>query len=88
MERDEYPGFLALSARLTGRDEGELRATGLVGRHHATTLARVGRAAVGRFLDDLAAAGGDPGRVSAPESREIARAITHLWRTGGWPEPG
>ncbi|WP_344962689.1 hypothetical protein [Streptomyces thioluteus] len=29
---------------------------------------------------------GDPGRVTAPESREIARAITSLWRTGRWPE--
>ncbi|WP_372404301.1 hypothetical protein [Streptomyces luteireticuli] len=87
MEQDEHPGFLALSARLTGRDEAELRATGLVGRHHATALARLGRAAVGRFVDDLAAAGGDPGRVTAPESREAARAITHLWRTGTWPDP-
>ncbi|WP_049717942.1 hypothetical protein [Streptomyces caatingaensis] len=88
MGYDEHPGFLALSARLTGRGEDELRATGLVARHHATTLARAGRAAVGRFVDDLAAAGGDPGRLAAPESRELARAVTHLWRTGRWPGEG
>ncbi|MEU5130311.1 hypothetical protein [Streptomyces mobaraensis] len=81
----DHPGFAALSARLTGRDEDELRATGLVRLYHDATLERVGREAVGRFLDDLDAAGGDPDALVDPESRGIARAIVQLWRTGVWP---
>ncbi|MEV4441404.1 hypothetical protein AB0K09_20740 [Streptomyces sp. NPDC049577] len=82
----EYPGFVALSARLTGWDERELRATGKVRLHHDTVVGRLGRAAVGRFLDDVAAAGGDPGGVTDEFSRAVARAITHLWRFGEWPD--
>ncbi|MGK5636721.1 hypothetical protein ACSNOK_00105 [Streptomyces sp. URMC 126] len=81
----DHPGFVALSARLTGQDEDELRASGLVRLYHDTTLERVGREAVGRFLDDLDAAGGDPDALADPESRGIARGIVHLWRTGVWP---
>ncbi|WP_171172152.1 hypothetical protein [Streptomyces sp. I05A-00742] len=81
----EHPGFVALSARLTGRGEDELRASGLVRLHHDTTLERVGREAVGRFLDDLDAADGDPDALVDARSRGIARAIVHLWQTGAWP---
>ncbi|MEV4436886.1 hypothetical protein [Streptomyces sp. NPDC049555] len=82
---DDHPGFVELSVRLTGLDEARLRATGLVGAHHDTTLQRLGRPAVGRFLADLAAVDGDPRRLTDETSRRIADAITHLWRTGRWP---
>ncbi|MEU8582852.1 hypothetical protein [Streptomyces abikoensis] len=81
----ECAGFVELSVRLTGFDEFDLRGTGMVRLYHDTTLDQLGRAAVGRFLDDLAAAGGDPGALADEVSRDIARAITHLWYLGIWP---
>ncbi|MEU5052858.1 hypothetical protein [Streptomyces sp. NPDC021096] len=82
----ECAGFVAISVRLTGFEEYDLRATGLVRLYHDTTLAQVGRAAVGRFIDDLAAAGGDPDGLADATSRDIARAVTHLWYLGVWPQ--
>ncbi|MEU4212335.1 hypothetical protein AB0F13_20440 [Streptomyces sp. NPDC026206] len=82
----ECAGFVAVSVRLTGFDEFELRATGMVRLYHDTTVEQVGRAAVGRFIDDLAAAGGDPDGIADETSRDIARAITHLWYLGVWPQ--
>lgn len=77
----EFPGFVAVSALLTGRGTAELRATGRVRRYHQAIIDRVGRAAVGRFLDDLAAAGGNPEAIVDEGSREVARAIVALWRS-------
>ncbi|GHF59020.1 hypothetical protein GCM10010218_45520 [Streptomyces mashuensis] len=81
----ECAGFVAVSVHLTGFDEFTLRSTGMVRLYHDTTIEQVGRAAVGRFLGDLAAAGDDPGRITDPVSLDIARAITHLWYLGVWP---
>ncbi len=81
----ECAGFVDVSVRLTGFDAFELRATGMVRAYHDTTLEQVGRPAVGRFLEDLAAAGGDPEGLTDEVSRDIARAITHLWYLGVWP---
>ncbi|GHG52453.1 hypothetical protein [Streptomyces griseocarneus] len=83
---EDHAGFVAVSVRLTGFDEFDLRATGLVRLYHDTTLDQVGRPAVGRFLADLDAAGGDPDRITDETSRDIARAITHLWYLGVWPQ--
>ncbi|MEU1308200.1 hypothetical protein ABZ419_04785 [Streptomyces cinnamoneus] len=82
----EYPGFVDMSVRLTGFDEFELRGTGMVRLYHDTTVEQVGREAVGRFIDDLDAAGGDPDGLVDETSRDIARAITHLWYLGVWPQ--
>lgn len=82
----ECRGFVAISVRLTGFDEFDLRATGMVRLYHDTTVEQVGREAVGRFIDDLAAAGGDPDGIADETSRDIARAITHLWYLGVWPQ--
>jgi hypothetical protein len=82
----EHPGFVELSVRLTGFDAYDLRATGMVGLYHATVLDQLGREAVGRFLDALAAADGDPDRLDDEVARDIARAITHLWYLGVWPQ--
>ncbi|MFI9723044.1 hypothetical protein ACIHFE_25890 [Streptomyces sp. NPDC052396] len=80
----EFPGFVALSMRITGRTEGELRATGRVRLYHQATLARVGRPGVERFLAALAAAGGDPDGITDADAREVARGIGSLWREGAW----
>ncbi|MFI1800284.1 hypothetical protein ACH427_23435 [Streptomyces sp. NPDC020379] len=82
----ELPGFVGLSVRLTGFDAFDLYATGMVRLYHDTTLDQLGRAAVGRFLTDMEAAGGDPDRLVDETSRDIARAITHLWYLGVWPQ--
>jgi hypothetical protein len=79
-------GFIDASARLTGFDAYELYGTGMSGLYHATVLDQVGREAINRFVEDLAAAGGDPGLISDETSTEIARAITHLWYLGVWPQ--
>ncbi|MGW1071892.1 hypothetical protein [Streptomyces sp. NPDC002537] len=79
-------GFVDLSARLTGFDAFDLRATGMVRLYHDTVLDQIGREAVGRFLDAMAAAGGDPDRLTDETARDIARAITHLWYLGVWPQ--
>ncbi|MFI9202458.1 hypothetical protein [Streptomyces sp. NPDC053048] len=84
--RPEHAGFVAVSERLTGFDEFELRATGMVRLYHDTTIAQLGRPAVGRFLAAMAAAGGDPDGLADETSRDIARAITHLWYLGVWPQ--
>ncbi|WKK23438.1 hypothetical protein QZH56_32750 [Streptomyces olivoreticuli] len=82
----ELTGFVGLSVRLTGFDAFDLHATGMVRLYHDTTLDQVGREAIGRFLADLESVGGDPDRLVDETSRDIARAITHLWYLGVWPQ--
>ncbi|WP_215078684.1 hypothetical protein [Streptomyces sp. ISL-11] len=78
--------FVDLSVRLTGFDAFELHATGLAGQYRTTALEQVGRQAFDRFLADLQTAGGDPDLIVDEISRDIARAITHLWYLGVWPQ--
>lgn len=82
----ELPGFVGLSVRLTGFDAFDLYATGMVRLYHDTTIDQLGREAIGRFLADLEAVGGDPDRLVDETSRDIARAVTHLWYLGVWPQ--
>ncbi|RLU82995.1 hypothetical protein CTZ27_28830 [Streptomyces griseocarneus] len=82
----EFQGFVDLSVRLTGFDAYDLHATGMVRLYHDTVLDQLGREAVGRFLAAVEAAGGDPDRLADEEARDIARAITHLWYLGVWPQ--
>ncbi|MFI1252396.1 hypothetical protein ACH4U6_01130 [Streptomyces netropsis] len=78
-------GFIDISERLTGFEAFDLYATGMAQLYHDTTVDQVGREAVGRFIGDMAAAGGDPDRLVDETSRDIARAVTHLWYLGVWP---
>ncbi|GAA3076114.1 hypothetical protein FHS39_002629 [Streptomyces olivoverticillatus] len=82
----ECAGFVAISGQLTGFDEFALRATGMVRLYHDTTISQVGRAAVARFIDAMDAAGGDPDALADETARDIARAVTHLWYLGVWPQ--
>ncbi|MGK5731985.1 hypothetical protein [Streptomyces sp. URMC 124] len=78
--------FLTASAALTGFDAFELHGTGMAGAYHETAREQVGDAALGRFLDALAAAGGDPDGITDEISRDIARAVAHTWYLGVWPQ--
>ncbi|ARZ71584.1 hypothetical protein SMD11_6008 [Streptomyces albireticuli] len=79
-------GFVDVSVGLTGFDSFDLHATGVAALYLETALDQVGTEAFERFLDELDAAGGDPGRLEGETSRDIARAITHLWYLGVWPQ--
>ncbi|MFJ5829012.1 hypothetical protein [Streptomyces sp. NPDC093089] len=80
-QTDETQRFTALSARLTGFDDGELTATGLVETYRAVAAERLGAEAYRRLLNGTE----DP--VGAPDGERAvsARAVTYLWYTGSWP---
>ncbi|GGY01876.1 hypothetical protein [Streptomyces hiroshimensis] len=78
--------FLTASAALTGFDAFELHATGMAELYHDTAREQVGDAALGRLLDALAAAGGDPDGIADEIARDIARALAHTWYLGVWPQ--
>lgn len=78
--------FVEVSVRLTGFDAFDLHATGLAALYRETALDQVGPEAFERFLAELAAVGGDPGRLEGETSRDIARALAHLWYLGVWPQ--
>lgn len=81
--RGHITGFVDVSVSLTGFEPGELRATGLVEQHYATVVGRLGDDEYQRFAAGLLAAGGDP----LPDGLlPVARAITHLWYLGVWPD--
>ncbi|MFE0046361.1 hypothetical protein [Streptomyces albireticuli] len=79
-------GFVDVSVRLTGFDSFDLHATGMAALYLETALDQVGPEAFERFLGELDAAGGDPDRLEGETSRDIARAIAHLWYLGVWPQ--
>lgn len=76
-------GFVELSASLTGFGPGELWATGMAGQHYATVVGCVGYAEYQRFAAGLLA---DGVTSLADGFLPIARAITHLWYLGVWPD--
>ncbi|MCK2244423.1 MULTISPECIES: hypothetical protein [unclassified Crossiella] len=76
--------FVAISVWLTGFTDGELRATGMAERYHATVRQHTDPAHYDRLVADLLAAHGDPAALGQG-SVELARAITHLWYLGAWP---
>ncbi|QLE70624.1 hypothetical protein FGW37_02485 [Streptomyces rectiverticillatus] len=78
--------FLTASAALTGFDAFELHGTGMAELYHETAREQVGEPALSRFLDALAAAGGDPDAIADETSRDIARALAHTWYLGVWPQ--
>ncbi|MEV4921690.1 hypothetical protein [Streptomyces roseoverticillatus] len=78
--------FITASAALTGFDAFDLHGTGMAGLYHETALEQVGRPAVARLLDALAAAGGDPDGITDETARDVARAIAHMWYLGVWPQ--
>lgn len=80
---DETADFTALSQELTGFDAATLRGTGLVETYLAVAAERLGRDRLGRLLG----AGGDPLGELDDDLLSAARALTHLWYTGSWPEP-
>ncbi|WP_344443235.1 hypothetical protein [Kitasatospora nipponensis] len=76
-----------LSAALTGFDEGELHATGMVEVYHATVLARLGEPELA-LLTALLEEGRDIEEALPPRdprTAEAAVAIAYLWYTGAWP---
>ncbi|MBW8737097.1 MAG: hypothetical protein JF621_08190 [Streptomyces turgidiscabies] len=80
---DETSGFTALSQELTGFDEATLRGTGLAGTYLAVAAEQLGPDRLRRLLE---ASGGPLGELD-DDLRGAARALTHLWYTGSWPEP-
>ncbi|MET8750804.1 hypothetical protein ABZW32_12010 [Streptomyces sp. NPDC004667] len=80
---DDTSDFTALSARLTGFDEEELRATGLCDAYRRVASEQLGTGRFERLLRGAARPGGgtDGGLPDA------ARAVTLLWYTGSWPGP-
>ncbi|MGI5455606.1 hypothetical protein ACQEWB_21005 [Streptomyces sp. CA-249302] len=80
---DETAEFTLLSQELTGFDAVALRGTGLAGTYLAVAAEQLGR----ERLDRLLAVGGDPLGELDDDLRAAARALTHLWYTGSWPEP-
>lgn len=70
-------GFIELSAGLTGFSGDELCGLGVAGEYLAIVRRQLGPVRYERLL-------------AAPESpepglQEAARAVIHLWYTGGWP---
>jgi hypothetical protein len=76
---DETEQFTALSARLTGFDDVDLIATGLVEVYRAVAVEQLGTELYGRLLE-----GTEP---VDDASQAAARAVTYLWYTGSWPGP-
>ncbi|MFB7449567.1 hypothetical protein ACFTWS_05120 [Streptomyces sp. NPDC057027] len=76
---DETEQFTALSARLTGFDDVDLIATGLVEVYRAVAVEQLGTELYGRLLE--------PADATDDALRAAARAVTYLWYTGSWPGP-
>ncbi|MFJ3800466.1 hypothetical protein ACIPSJ_29835 [Streptomyces sp. NPDC090088] len=80
---DETADFIVLSQELTGFDAATLRGTGLAETYLTVAAEQLGRDRLGRLLG---ASGGPLGELD-DDLRGAARALTHLWYTGSWPEP-
>ncbi|MFJ8020531.1 hypothetical protein [Streptomyces sp. NPDC096311] len=80
---DETADFMVLSKKLTGFDVATLRGTGLAETYLAVAAEQLSRDRLGRLLE----AGGGPLGELDDDLLSAARALTHLWYTGSWPEP-
>ncbi|MFC9930852.1 hypothetical protein [Streptomyces sp. NPDC127190] len=83
----ELHRFVTLSMPLTGFAGYDLYGTGMARLYLDTVRGQVGASHLAEFLDawQQALAYDDPPARLTPLHREIARAVTYLWYTGGWP---
>ncbi|MEV7007470.1 hypothetical protein [Streptosporangium sp. NPDC051022] len=77
--------FVELSARLTGFDESELRATEMAPGYHATVTDEIDESQYERLVETLLKFGGDPLAADDQDVLDFARAVTYLWYVGTWP---
>lgn len=80
----ELHEFVALSAKLTGFDSGELQESGMVRVYHEVVVEQVGAERLEGLADSVAVFTDGPPRFEDDVARELARAITHLWYLGTW----
>lgn len=83
----ELRRFVELSMPLTGFATYDLYATGMAQLYLDTVRGQLGASRLTDFLDTWqpALATIEGARQLSPLDREIARAVTYLWYTGGWP---
>ncbi|MFI5528089.1 hypothetical protein ACIA8O_05965 [Kitasatospora sp. NPDC051853] len=79
-------GFVEVSVLLTGFDAFDLYGTGMAGLYLETAQAQLGRAAYLEFVHALDLAGGRPELLTDEVHQDVARAVTHLWYLGVWPQ--
>jgi hypothetical protein len=83
---DDVERFVTLSVPLTGFDTFELHGTGMADRYLRTVVEQIGATAYDEFGAALEQAHHDPTRLVGEVARDIARAVTHLWYLGVWPQ--
>ena len=83
----ELRRFVELSMPLTGFATYDLHGTGMARLYLDTARRQLGPGHLTAFLDAWQRALGTPEgpKKLSPLHREIARAVTYLWYTGGWP---
>ncbi|MFG2525325.1 hypothetical protein [Streptomyces sp. NPDC048527] len=82
----EVGAFVEASARLTGFGAAELWALDVAEEYRAVVLAQAGPERCERLVGALSGSGAATPAGLDEELLEAARALTHLWYTGSWPE--
>nr|BAM98988.1 hypothetical protein [Streptosporangium amethystogenes] len=77
--------FVKLSAKLTGFDASELRATGMAHSYQTTIMNEIDDSQYERLVEALLKFSGDPLTAGDLDVLDFARAITYLWYVGVWP---
>ncbi|GAA0656752.1 hypothetical protein GCM10010193_04170 [Kitasatospora atroaurantiaca] len=84
--RETVDGFVEVSRLLTGFETFELYGTGMAELYLETMIDQVGEAAYQEFVFALDRADRDPEKIQDEVAQDIARAVTHLWYLGVWPQ--
>jgi hypothetical protein len=82
----EVERFVTLSVALTGFDTFELRGTGMAECYLRTVVEQIGEQPYRDFRTALERVGLDPERLEGELEQDLARAVTHLWYLGVWPQ--
>lgn len=82
---EDVERFVTLSVPLTGFDTFELHGTGMADCYLRTVVEQIGATAYEQFVAALKQVD-DPTQLKGEVDRDIARAVTHLWYLGVWPQ--